>query len=69
MNGEKTIDMAYAARCKCGGLVFAAVDSPEHAKDTAKEVSHMIRTGFSIDRIPCDDVRKGPWCENGGRCE
>ena len=60
--------MAYVAYCKCGKLIFACVDNTEHVKDTAKEVSKIIKDGFSIHRISCEAVRQGPWCTNHGNC-
>lgn len=60
--------MAYVAYCKCGKMIFAAVDNEMHKKDTAKEVSKMIRKGFSINRISSAQVRISEWCMNHDLC-
>lgn len=61
----------YIAKCKCGcgALVFASVDEPgqsaERLKDTAKELAKMVRSGFTIERMPVGEVRKANWrCSN-----
>ncbi len=54
---ETTDRIAYVARCKCGGLVMACVDQPEHRKETAKAVADSIRKGYSIERITCEAIR------------
>ncbi len=57
----------YIARCKCGcgGLIFASVQSQQMSKergnDTAKEVSKLIRAGYSIERMTVGDVRAATW--------
>jgi len=61
-------DMAYIARCHCGGIIMACVDDPTHKQDTAKEVASCLRAGFTIDRIKCNDVKTSKWCENRGKC-
>jgi len=50
------------ARCKCGGIVFAAVDRPEYRKDTAKSVADVLRRGFDIETLPIGTVRGARWC-------
>jgi|WetSurMetagenome_2_1015567.scaffolds.fasta_scaffold870984_1 hypothetical protein len=56
---------AYVSYCKfgCGGLVFACVDRPEHAKDTAEEVADLIRDGYHVTRLSCEAVRQEQWCK------
>ena len=50
-------------RCRCGGIIFASVETPEHRKDNAKEVAKLIRAGFAVATAqPLDDARKGKWC-------
>ena len=49
--------MSYIARCKCGAIVMATVDKPEHAKDTAREVAECIADGLTIERVTCQCVR------------
>jgi hypothetical protein len=62
-------DMAYVAYCKCGKLIFAAVDSPDHGKDNAKDIAKFVRDGFPVNRITCESVRAGEWCKNHGNCK
>ena len=62
-------EMAYMAKCCCGGMVMACVDNPKHKKDTAKEVAACIRKGYSISRITVEEVREMPFCKNHGNCE
>ena len=54
---------AYIAlcRCGCGGIVFAVVDNPEHAADTAKEVADCIRDGYVVERGTVGFVRSRPF--------
>lgn len=54
---------AYIARCRCGcgGIVFASVDNPEHAADTAKEVARCIRDGYAVERTVVSVVRTQPF--------
>lgn len=54
---------AYIARCRCGcgGIVFASVDNPEHATDTAKEVARCIREGYAVERTVVSVVRTQPF--------
>lgn len=55
--------LAYIARCKCGcgGLVFAVVDNPEHAADTAKEVAKCIMDGYAVERATVGFIRSQPF--------
>ncbi len=65
MNADNT--PCYIARCLCGcgALRFAAVDdpkfSPEHKADTAESIAEMIKAGYSIERMPVDEVRFANW--------
>lgn len=49
---------SYIGRDKAGVAVCAAVDQPEWAKDTAKEVAKWLRQGLTIERVPVEWVRK-----------
>lgn len=49
-------------KCKCGGIVFAAVDEPKRRQDTAKEIAKLVRRGFAVATIPIEEVRMGKWC-------
>lgn len=63
-------EMAYIALCKCGSIVMACVDVPEHKKDTAKTVASCIKDGFEIKRVTVEAVKKSlDWCNNRGKCE
>ena len=61
--------MSYVAKCKCGGIVMATMDIPNHAEDVAKEVASCLKAGFRITRMSCERVRKAAWCENQGKCK
>jgi len=50
----------YIARAKCGCIVMACVDNPDHLKDTAKEVAKAIRQGYIIERATSSFIR-GNW--------
>ena len=50
-------DMAYIARCKCGGVVMATVDNPDHQKENAKEIARCVRDGLTIERVSVEYVR------------
>jgi hypothetical protein len=41
-----------------GSVVCAAVDRPEYAKDTAKQIAKWIRAGLAIERVPVAWVRE-----------
>jgi hypothetical protein len=53
---------AFVGRCKCGGVVFAAVDKPEYRKDNAEAVADLIANGFTIEHIPIALARESKWC-------
>jgi hypothetical protein len=67
MNMAETDVPCYIARCLCGcgALMFASVDEPgqseERRKDTAKEISGLIRKGYTIDRMTVGEVRAANW--------
>jgi hypothetical protein len=63
------MDMAYIAKCKCGGMVMAVVDLPDTKKAAAKEVASCLRAGFEIERITVEEVKIIPFCKNHGKCE
>lgn len=50
--------MAYIAKAPCGCTKFATVDTPEHAKDNAKEIAWCIKQGYIIERVTCAWVRE-----------
>lgn len=51
---------SYIARCNCGcgGIVLATVDTPEHAKEVAKEVATCIKKGYAVERVTVGYVRQ-----------
>jgi len=61
-------EMAYVAKCVCGGLIMACVDLPERKNDTAKEVASCLRAGYEISRMTVEEVRAHKWCDNCGKC-
>ncbi len=56
-------EMAYMAKCKCGGMVAAVMDIPNHKADTAKEVAECIEAGYTVERVDSEEVRTAEWCE------
>lgn len=64
-------NMAYIAKCKCGGIVMAIVDDlkPQRRKDIAKEIASCVKDDFEIGRITCEEVRTTKWCKNHGKCQ
>ena len=52
----------FISRCDCGGLTFAAVDTPERRKDNAKEVAALIRDGRRVENLSVTEVRGARWC-------
>lgn len=60
---------AYIAKCKCGGLIFAASDRPECRKDNAHDIARLINDGYSIERMTVEEVRTSNWCTNRGNCQ
>ena len=41
---------------------MAAVDTPAHAREVAKETAACIRAGLTVERWPVEDIRAGKWC-------
>ena len=41
----------------CGCVVAFVADDPAYAKDTAECVAEFIRDGYTISRVPVDEVR------------
>ena len=50
-----------ARKPECGCMVCAAVDMPEHKKDTAKTVAGWIKDGLTVSMATAGEVRKGPF--------
>lgn len=49
--------MAYIARTSCCNAVVAAtMDDPAHKRDVSRAVSRWIRDGFTVERVPSDQV-------------
>lgn len=53
----KDAGFSYIARCKCGEVVCAVVDNPDHASEVARLVSGWIRDGLAVERVTHDVVR------------
>ncbi len=53
--------MAYVARDSHGCILFAAVDTPDMARDNAKEIAACIRKGLTVERVSLDVVRSTPF--------
>jgi len=49
--------MAYIARRDCGCIVAATVDTPDHKRETAKDVASWVREGLDVSRVACQYVR------------
>ncbi len=48
---------AYIGIKKCGCVVAAMADLPDHANDVAREVASFIKSGLTIERVSCEEVR------------
>lgn len=57
MSTNDTEQMAYIARCKCGAIIMATVDAPEHANENAQEIAACLKAGYTIERVTCEYVR------------
>lgn len=55
------IRMSYIGRKPCGCVVCAAVDSPQYRKEVARDIAKWVRSGLTIERVPCSDVRTLPF--------
>ncbi len=47
----------------CGLIVACAIDEPERAKDNAKFVASLMRSGVRIEKMTVAEVRVGKWCD------
>ena len=61
-------EMAYMAKCCCGGMVMVCLDIPAHKKDTAQQVARCIKKGYEISRITVEEARVTSFCTNHGNC-
>jgi hypothetical protein len=48
---------AYIGIKKCGCVVAATMDMPEHAKQVGKDVAGFISEGLTVERISTEEVR------------
>ena len=48
----------YIGRKACGCYVAAAVDRPEYAKETAKNLADWVKVGMTVERHPIAFVRE-----------
>ena len=55
----------YVGLHTCGGWLACIVNNPEHAKDTAKEVSSWVKSGLTVSLVETQSIRDGstPMCE------
>lgn len=44
-------------------MMFAGIDSPDNAKELAKEVAWCIRNGYEVRRIPLCEMDGFRWCQ------
>jgi len=58
--------MDYIAKCKCGGLIFWCAESC--VKNCTKEISGLLKKGYSIERADIETIRATPFCKNHGKC-
>lgn len=49
----------WTAFLSCGHWIATAVDTPDRAKENAKEVGAWIRKGFRVEKVPVCDIRSG----------
>jgi hypothetical protein len=58
-----TATHGYVGLCpNCRGIKMAAVDTPAHAREVAKETAACIRAGLTVERWTVEDIRAGKWC-------
>ena len=50
-------EYAYIGIMKCGCVVAATMDMPDHAKQVAKDVAGFIREGYRVERVSTEEVR------------
>jgi len=49
----------YVGRCReCRGMVACQVDEPEERERTAEALREFVLTGYIVDRLPVDQIRK-----------
>ena len=54
----------FATDPKCGHIVAAVVDDPNHRKDTAKNLAEWVRDGYTITRGPSASGKGINWCSS-----
>lgn len=50
--------MSYIGIAKCGCIRWACVDTPDMAKQIAKDIPKIIKQGGKIERVTCEYVRQ-----------
>lgn len=61
-----TYKTALLATCRtCGGVVGIRTNTPEHAKDAARDGADWIRAGFCVNDMPVEAAKAAlaNWCE------
>lgn len=54
------ITFSYVGRENCGCITFAMIDDPAYAKETAREVAKVIRSGRLITRMTTKEALADP---------
>lgn len=53
-----TAEFAYIGREPgCGCATVGIADTPEHAKDVARDIAQCVRWGMSIERVSIEEAR------------
>ena len=56
----------------CGCIRLVTVDSPEHAKDNAKEIARCIKLGYAVNRVTVASFKVGEHgkfgCKDAANC-
>ena len=63
-----TYKTALLATCRmCGGVVGIRTNTPEHARDAARDVAEWIRAGLRVCDLPVPEAKAAlsRWCECG----
>ncbi len=50
--------MSYIGRAKCGCIRYAAVDTPDMARQIANDIVKIIRDGGTVERVTSEYVRQ-----------
>lgn len=56
-------EFLFRGRLDCGCVVAAGIDDPKDESENSRFVLEMLRSGYSVDRIPNDDGFNFKKCE------